>query len=42
VAGHNEVYAELHDSLFAALNAEPHSPDDPMAPGQDMPELGGA
>jgi hypothetical protein len=42
VTGHSEVYAELHESLLAALNAEPDSPARPIAPGQDIPEAGGA
>jgi hypothetical protein len=42
VTGHSEVYAELHDSLLTALNAEPDSPAHPMASGQDIPESGGA
>lgn len=42
VTGHSEVYAELHDSLLTALNAEPGSPAHAMAPGQPVPEAGGA
>jgi hypothetical protein len=42
VSGHSDVYAELHESLLAALNAEPDSPARPIAPGQDIPEAGGA
>ena len=42
VTGHSEVYAELHDSLLAALNAEPDSPAHAMALGRDIAESGGS